>query len=422
MTYPNKRILIYSHDSFGLGHLRRCRAIAHALVQHDPNLSVLILSGSPIIGNFDFRDRVDFVRLPGVVKLQNGEYVPLKLPMDIEETVALRAAIILPTAAAFDPDVFIVDKEPHGLRGEVLETLHMLKERGAVLVLGLRDILDDPHLLGPEWRSKNVMPTLEDLYDELWVYGLPQICNPLDGLHVSQSVHHKTVYTGYLRRNLRDSVVASTDFPYHDRPYILVTAGGGGDGEVMLDWVLRAYENDPGLPVPGFFVFGPFLDPELQSSFNARIARLPNVNSITFDSHPEALIANATAIVAMGGYNTFCEILSFDKRALIVPRTRPRLEQFIRASRSQEFGLVKMLVHEAPYNLDFNSPDWRPMATALRHLPQQALPSEVILPGLLDGLDNVNRLTDIAITRRQKFDSIGGDRRTTAGEAGQRST
>jgi predicted glycosyltransferase len=26
------RILIYSHDSFGLGHLRRCRAIAHALV------------------------------------------------------------------------------------------------------------------------------------------------------------------------------------------------------------------------------------------------------------------------------------------------------------------------------------------------------------------------------------------------------
>ena len=124
----------------------------------------------------------------------------------------------------------------------------------------------------------------------------------------------------------------------------------------------------------------------------------------------------------MGGYNTFCEILSFDKRALIVPRTRPRLEQFIRASRSQEFGLVKMLVHEAPYNLDFNSPDWRPMATALRHLPQQALPSEVILPGLLDGLDNVNRLTDIAITRRQRFDSIGGDRRTTAGEAGQRST
>ena len=425
MPNRNKRILIYSHDSYGLGHLRRCRAIAHALVQHNPNVSVLILSGSPIIGNFDFRDRVDFVRLPGVVKLQNGEYVALKLPMDIEETVALRAAIILHTAAAFDPDMFIVDKEPHGLRGEVLETLHLLKDRGAFLVLGLRDILDDPHLLGPEWRNKNVLPTLDNLYDELWVYGLPQICNPLDGLNIPQSVHRKTVYTGYLRRQLREGAVVSTDFPYLDRPYIMVTAGGGGDGEVMLDWVLRAYENDPGQPVPGFFVFGPFLDPDLQAPFNARIAQLPNVDSIVFDTHPEALIANAAAIVAMGDYNTFCEILSFDKRALIVPRTRPRLEQFIRASRSQEFGLLKMLVHDAIHDLDANVPDWRPMATALRHVPQQGLPSEVILPGLLDGLDNVNRLADIAIASRRGLDGIDGlddDRRASAPDIRQRAT
>jgi len=41
----DRRVLIYSHDTFGLGHLRRCRAIAHALVQPDPGLSVLILSG-----------------------------------------------------------------------------------------------------------------------------------------------------------------------------------------------------------------------------------------------------------------------------------------------------------------------------------------------------------------------------------------
>ncbi len=422
MPHRNKRILIYSHDSFGLGHLRRCRAIANALVQHNANVSVLILSGSPIIGNFEFRDRVDYVRLPGVVKLQNGDYVPLKLPMDIEETVALRAAIIFHTAAAFDPDVFIVDKEPHGLRGEVLETLHMLKARGTFLVLGLRDILDDPHLLGPEWRSKNVLPTLDNVYDELWVYGLPQICNPLDGLNVSQTVHRKTVYTGYLRRKLREGMAASADFPFLDRPYILVTAGGGGDGDVMLDWVLRAYENDPDLPVPGFFVFGPFLEHDAQASLNARIAKLPNVDSIIFDSQPEAIIDNATAIVAMGGYNTFCEILSFDTRALIVPRTRPRLEQFIRALRSQEFGLVKMLVHDAIYDLDANAPDWRLMATALRHLPQQGLPSDVILPGLLDGLDNVNRLTDIAIARRTRPDSIDVDRSAVAGDASQRST
>ena len=78
------RILIYSHDSFGLGHLRRCRSIAHSLVAHYKGLSVLILSGSPIIGSFDFKARVDFVRIPGVIKLKDGEYTSLGLHIDLD--------------------------------------------------------------------------------------------------------------------------------------------------------------------------------------------------------------------------------------------------------------------------------------------------------------------------------------------------
>ena len=128
------RILIYSHDTFGLGHLRRCRAIAHALVERYKQLSVLILSGSPIIGSFDFRARVDFVRVPGVIKLRNGDYTPLNLHLDIGETLSMRASIIQHTAEIFDPDLFIVDKEPVGLRGEVLPTLKALKRRGTRLV------------------------------------------------------------------------------------------------------------------------------------------------------------------------------------------------------------------------------------------------------------------------------------------------
>src|SRR5687767_15899799 len=106
------RILIYSHDTFGLGHLRRCRTIAHSLVERFKQLSVLILSGSPIIGSFDFRARVDFVRIPGVIKLRSGEYTSLNLHLDIEQTLKLRGSIIRHTAEMFDPDLFIVDKEP----------------------------------------------------------------------------------------------------------------------------------------------------------------------------------------------------------------------------------------------------------------------------------------------------------------------
>ena len=124
------RLLIYSHDSFGLGHLRRCREIAHSLVDHRKDLSALILTGSPIVGNFDFRSRVDFVRIPGVIKLRRGDYTALNLKIGIDDILALRASIIRHTAETFAPDIFLVDKEPLGLRGEVHETLTMLKAKG----------------------------------------------------------------------------------------------------------------------------------------------------------------------------------------------------------------------------------------------------------------------------------------------------
>ena len=58
-------------------------------------MSVLILSGSPIIGSFDFRSRVDFVRIPGVIKLRNGEYVSLSLHIDIEELIVAGDTVVL---------------------------------------------------------------------------------------------------------------------------------------------------------------------------------------------------------------------------------------------------------------------------------------------------------------------------------------
>ncbi|MDC0033889.1 hypothetical protein OAJ57_04945 [Alphaproteobacteria bacterium] len=390
-----QRVLIYSHDSFGLGHLRRCRAIAHALVENHLEMSVLILSGSPIIGSFDFRSRVDFVRIPGVIKLRNGDYTSHSLHIHVEDTLALRSSIIRHTAETFDPDLFIVDKEPLGLRGEVRDTLEMLKARGVPIVLGLRDVMDDPLLLAQEWKRKNVIPALRDLYDEVWVYGLPQVCNPLEEIDLPQSVHHKTVYTGYLRREADPKARATNHESPINGPYLLVTAGGGGDGEALVDWVLRAYESGESTALPALVVLGPFMPSDAQGAFLGRVTRISNVEAITFDPGIEALIQRAVGVVAMGGYNTFCEILSFDKPALIVPRSVPRREQLIRTQRADELGLVKCLegddVREAKL-----------MATALRHLPQQRRPSEVVVPGLLDGLENVNKLTARIIDGRSR--------------------
>jgi predicted glycosyltransferase len=199
------RLLIYSHDSFGLGHLKRCRTIAHSLVEQRQDISVLILFGSPIIGNFDFHSRVDFVRFPGVIKLRNGNYTPLGLDIGVEEALAIRQAIIHRTAEVFAPDIFLVDKEPQGLRGEVKDTLVMLKEKGARLVLGLRDVMEAPDALAEEWKRKKAVSVLDELYDDIWIYGLESIYNPLIGIYMPPSVHDKVSYTGNLRRSTAGS-------------------------------------------------------------------------------------------------------------------------------------------------------------------------------------------------------------------------
>jgi len=375
------RILIYSHDSFGLGHLRRCRSIAHSLVARYKGLSVLILSGSPIIGSFDFKARVDFVRIPGVIKLKDGEYTSLGLHIDLEQTLAMRESIIYHTAVSFKPDLFLVDKEPTGLQGEVRSTLEMLQQQGCTNVLGLRDVMDEIGQLKLEWARKKVPPVLENLYHNIWVYGLEEMGSPIDGLGLSDTTLAKVAYTGYLNREIPTEVNWTAPIDLED-PFILVTAGGGGDGVEMIDWVIRAYESSADLPHRAVIVTGPFMQPSEQQDFHERCELLDKVEILAFDSHIELLMEKSTAIVAMGGYNTFCEILSFDKPALIVPRSVPRQEQLIRAERAVRLGLMSMLDPAGERDL-------APMVNALQTLPSQPRPSLANVSGLLDGHDNI---------------------------------
>lgn len=377
------RVLIYSHDTFGLGHLRRARAIAHALVDRDPDLSVLIISGSPVVGGFEFKNGVDVARIPGVVKTRAGDYVPLGLNIPMDEVLGIRSALIRRVAEVFRPDLLIVDKEPLGLAGEALDALEHLSALGVPTVLGVRDVLDDSGALAAEWERKNVLPALERLYDEIWVYGPPGVLDPFQGLSLPACVRDKVVHTGYLRRETENEEPRATTTPAE--PFLLVTPGGGGDGEPLVDWVLRAYEVAGGRLPRALIVFGPFMRADARAAFEARAERLGGlVDTVVFEPRMEAVTRRASWIAAMGGYNTFCEILSFDKPALIVPRTVPRREQIIRAERFSDMGLISMLVED-------ENRDPAAMVDALSRLVVQPPPSAARVGGLLDGLPAVGR-------------------------------
>ena len=79
---------------------------------------------------------------------------------------------------------------------------------------------------------------LDNLYDDIWVYGLKEMGSPIDGLDLASTTVDKIAYTGYLDREIPSdrNWVPPIDM---EEPFILVTAGGGGDGVDMVDWVIR---------------------------------------------------------------------------------------------------------------------------------------------------------------------------------------
>ena len=391
------RILMYSHDTFGLGHFRRCRAIAHAIVDQFKGVSVVIITGSQIAGAFDFRARVDFVKIPSVIKLYNGEYDSISDHISIDEILMMRKQIIQRTAEVFKPDIFITDKEPLGLKGELEPTLQMLSGGNTKVILGLRDVMDSPQLLQKEWEKSNTIEKIDAYYDRIWVYGPKEFWQPLDGLNVDQRVLDRLIYTGFLRRELP----SAHHLELHNIPekFILVTTGGGGDGSPLMEQVLAARELDISGDFPLLLVLGPFMKSENRERIRLHASALPNITVVDFESKMEMLLDRATAVVGMCGYNTFCEVLSFDKKALFVPRTYPRQEQYIRASRARELGFCEILTPE-----EASIP--KILAQMLNRLPQIPAPSLKLDNSYLGGLNTICRdiehLIGVEIRPREK--------------------
>ncbi len=374
------RILMYSHDTFGLGHLRRCRTIAHALVGAFKGVHVLIITGSQIAGAFDLKARVDFVKIPSVIKLYNGEYTSLSRHINISETIEWRTKIIRSTAESFEPDVLIVDKEPLGLKKELLPTLKFLKGRGCRLVVGLRDVLDDEELLATEWGRNDTLRHIERFYDDIWIYGPEGFWNPLNGLALPKGLNAISTYTGFLRREM-PRIIAPND-PALPSRYILVTAGGGGDGASVMRSAIRGRARDRDGCLPLVMVLGPFMSSEDRASIRQLAAGDAGIHILDFVNQPEGLMNSAAGIVGMAGYNTFCEIISFNKPAMLVPRILPRREQLIRARRAAELGLVDMLTPDEADDADV-------MCAHLKALPARPLPNQAGASQMLNGLDRV---------------------------------
>ncbi|MEO0826822.1 MAG: glycosyltransferase [Cyanobacteria bacterium J06642_9] len=339
------KLMVYSHDAFGLGNIRRMVAICDYLLKAIPDLSVLVISGSPVLHQLRLPEGLDYIKLPCLSRDEAGKMGVRFLRTELQEALKLREKLIQTAAVHFQPDLLLVDKKPNGLWGELQPTVDYLKAHSPKtrLVLLLRDILDTPTVTIAQWQQENYYALTESLYDQVWIVGTPDIFDTPREYCFPVGLSAKTRFMGYIRRSngLRDpsEVRRSLGLTQQDR-LILVTPGGGGDGFRLADTYLEAQATLAAeQPTVSLIVGGPEMPALQKRSLLERINQTPNLHWLEFTDDLASYMAAADAVVSMGGYNTVGEIVTLQKRAVVVPRTEPVQEQWIRARRMAELGL-----------------------------------------------------------------------------------
>jgi predicted glycosyltransferase len=328
----NKRILFYSHDTFGLGHIRRTLKIANRLAESET--SILIACSSPKARSFVSQPGIDYLNLPGFAKQVTGEYAPQSLNIPMEDFVELRSSLLLSAVKSFKPNIVIIDKEPIGVKKELLPSLEYLKENhpSTKIICGFRDILDEPVAVGNEFARKGTFQHLRDYFDHIFIYGEKPIFDFCQNYAFPEDLEKKIFYTGYIPPDLNNQSDATLLRFDEERPLVTLTLGGGGDGwpflEVFLD--ILEQKNVP-LPFNSVVLTGPFAPPELIQKARALSSRRGDIICHSFISNTLDLFQRSHLVISMGGYNTMTELAALQKYPLIIPRVVPRLEQLIRA-------------------------------------------------------------------------------------------
>ncbi len=370
------RYLFYSHDGYGLGHVRRNSLIARAVLDTDPGAQVSLVTGVKVRPRWLRQAaRVRVHRVPPMLKSTDGSYRHEKLPFwaAVRERERIFAALVDDER----PDVVVVDRHPYGTAGELRTGLDLARRRGSALVLGLRDVLDEPSIVREEMRGLG-WADVEDVYDDVLVYG---------GRHF---VDHEAEYGLSLPLHYCGWVVERPAPSRSDSNLLVVAAGGGGDGASVFEMGARLLTHRTDMV--GLFAPGPYAGADA-------MRRLRGLGSgrVRVVSPLEACgrwFSRAEAILCMAGYNSTLEALAAGQRPILMPRRNPRREQAIRAEWLDGLALADVVEPGA---------DPADVAALLQHprtLPDGALESAGIdLDGALNAARRLHALSTAGSAR-----------------------
>lgn len=341
-----RRVLIYSHDTFGLGHLQRCLKISRALMERFPRLATIIATGSPVVHRYHLPPGVDYVKLPAVRKIGPGEYEARMLATSYERIISVRTSILTGLVETFQPHVLLVDHSPSGMNGEMLPALQWLDKnlKSCVKIVGLRDIVDDPDAVHASWTKGGIYDLLQNLYEHVLIYGSQGVYDTASEYRFPETIRQKTIYCNYIPEATGAEEPELRQVTASARKQVVVTIGGGdGAGETVIGTfleMLRKYRSTVNFDT--VILPGPFLPEELNVRFRETAKDLPVIfNNFVESTTP--YFRSSDLVVATAGYNSISQILEAGRRALIIPRILHRHEQLIRAERLAKMGVVDLI-------------------------------------------------------------------------------
>jgi len=402
MIFPDQegsavRVMFYSHNGFGLGHLRRTTTIAGRLAADVPDSSVLMVVGTPANAIFRMPPGVDVIKVPSVIKVGQGTWHPRTLRIGQDHMKNLRAVMIRTAADAFRPHALLVDYVPTGVWGELLPTLRMLKARPdpPKIILGLRDILDSPEATREAWRTEGAYEALRDYYDAIFVYGSRELYDTQAEYHLTEDLIDEVTYCGYLTSDaaLRPPAQARAELGVSDRKLIVITAGGGYDAFPMMQSCMDALRLIGDTGHEAIFVTGPLMDPDRREALEQAAQGLHARVLGYLEDVPSAMNA-ADLVITMAGYNTLMDAVALRCRVLVLPRSGPSAEQRMRTDLLARRGLVD--------GVDPDTMTPRILATAIERSLASGPPTGSLpcLDGTTHVIDQLRRQLRLGFTQR----------------------
>jgi len=342
-----KKVLFYSHNACGPDEIKRTLFIGQILLTTLPGLSLKIITGSSMIGSLRMPRGIECIQLPSasdVAKELGPEVV-----RDPQRVCQARSEILLRQTVEFQPDLILVDTTPFGVQHELLPVLasrqhHFPQTKMAMI---LQDVLDGPTAIKELWKKQGYFEAIERHYDQLLVLGSPRVFDPREEYGFSAAISAKTRFLGYMRRSrgLQSAEMVRRTLGIGKKKSLVAVKAVGrlSDVEFFEEYVNGIEQVDQDASFTSLML----LDSDMSSSDRKRLEeraqQLQQVKVLFAPDDVMSYLEAADLVVACGGYQSVCEILTLNKPAVLVPREESVQDQSIRVSRLARLGLITMI-------------------------------------------------------------------------------